>query len=231
LADFNEYVLPLFEAKIVEGEIVETPKFLGMSFNINRNGAIATCAHLFSDLDSNKTVIGIQMSDYQFFQVDNIQCHEKYDFAIASVNKSNSVVLNLVDQSRFNPGLDIVAYGVNSNGRVGQKLDLCPRLMKGHIVRVGIQPVVPHAKSICEISFPSLAGFSGTPILSNEADTQQVAGMLYGNYESSIELFKVTEIDESGSSYNEQIHRVFEFGLAHTPDDIRQFLSDLGFES
>jgi len=102
--------------------------------------------------------------------------------------------------------------------------------MKGHIVRVGENSPVEHAKSICEVSFPSLAGFSGTPILS-DGEQQYVAGMLYGNYESSIQLFKITGINDSGNKCNEEIHRVYEFGLAHTPSDIRQFLSDLGYEA
>ena len=119
---------------------------------------------------------------------------------------------------------------MNSNGLKGQQLDLCPRFMKGHIVRVGENSPVEHAKSICEVSFPSLAGFSGTPILS-DGEQQYVAGMLYGNYESSIQLFKITGINDSGNKCNEEIHRVYEFGLAHTPSDIRQFLSDLGYEA
>ena len=230
MADFNQYVLPLFEALIDDGEIKETPRFLGMAFNINKDGAVATCAHLFTDLDDKKSVIAIQMTDSHFFLVENIKCHEKYDFAIATVKRPVDIVLPFVPQEDYQAGLDVMAYGVNSNGKKGQKLDMCPRLMKGHIVRIGENPPVDHAKSICEVSFPSLAGFSGTPILSNGSQ-QYVAGMLYGNYESSIELFKVTDIDDSGNSYNEQIHRVFEFGLAHTPEDMRQFLKDLGYES
>ncbi|CDU05625.1 hypothetical protein VCR14J2_390316 [Vibrio coralliirubri] len=230
MADFNKYVIPLFEALIDAGEIKETPRFLGMAFSIDKDGTIATCSHLFADLDDTKVVIAIQMSDSQFFLVENIDCHQKYDFAIASVRRQVEIVLPFVPQEDFLAGLDVMAYGVNSNGKIGQQLDMCPRLMKGHIVRIGENPPVDHAKSICEVSFPSLAGFSGTPILSN-GPQQYVAGMLYGNYESSIELFKVTDIDESGNSYNEQIHRIFEFGLAHTPEDMLQFLKDLGYES
>lgn len=230
MADFNQYVLPLFEALTENNEIKETPRFLGMAFNINKSGAIATCSHLFSDLDESKKVIAIQMNDYVGFPVEDIKCHEKYDFAIATVKRPVEIVLPLMPTEGYLAGIDVIAYGLNSNGLKGQQLDLCPRLMKGHIVRIGEDSPLEHAKSICEISFPSLAGFSGTPILSN-GPQQYVAGMLYGNYESSIELFKVTEIDESGNKYNEQIHRVFEFGLAHTPSDIRQFLKDLEFEA
>lgn len=228
--DFNHFVLPLFEVLIEEDEIKETPRFLGMSFNINKSGAIATCAHLFSGLDENKKVIAIQMNDYRAFPVEDITCHEKYDFAIAVVKRPIDLVLPFIPPKDYVAGIDVVAYGVNSNGVKGQQLDLCPRFMKGHIVRIGEHPPVEHAKSICEVSFPSLAGFSGTPILS-DGPQQYVAGMLYGNYESSIELFKITEIDDSGRQYNEQIHRVYEFGLAHTPSDIRQFLQDLKFEA
>lgn len=231
MADLNQYVLPLFEALIDSDEIKETPRFLGMAFSINKNGAIATCAHLFSDLNPEKSVIAIQMSDYQLFPVEDIKKHEKYDFAIATVKRPVDIVLPFIPHEQYLAGLDVMAYGVNSNGKIGQQLDLCPRLMKGHIVRIAEQSPLVCAKSICEVSFPSLAGFSGTPILTTNGSQQYVAGMLYGNYESSIELFKVTDINDSGDVYNEQIHRVYEFGLAHTPSDMRQFLKDLGYES
>ena len=229
MADFNQYVLPLFEALVENNEIKETPRFLGMAFNINKSGAIATCAHLFSELDKSKTVIAIQMNDYNFFLVEEIKCHEKYDFAIAKVKRPVEIVLPLMPTDVYVAGIDVVAYGVNSDGLKGQQLDLCPRFMKGHIVRIGENSPLEHAKSICEVSFPSLAGFSGTPILSDGAQ-QYVVGMLYGNYESSIQLHNIMEIDDSGNKYSEQIHRVYEFGLAHTPSDIQQFLSDLGYE-
>jgi hypothetical protein len=226
---FNKYVLPLFEALIENGQIKETPKFLGMSFNINKSGAIATCSHLFSNLDKSKMVIGIEMGNYDVFTVQDIKCHDKYDFAIATAIRRIEAVLPLMPTEEYLAGVDVMAYGVNTDGLNGQKLQLCPRLMKGHIVRIGNNSQLKHARSICEISFPSLAGFSGTPIVSS-GPQQYVAGMLYGNYESSIELFKITEIDDSHSKYNEQIHRVYEFGLAHTPADIKLFLKDLDFE-
>lgn len=229
MADYNQYVLPLFEALVENNEIKETPRFLGMAFNIDKSGGIATCAHLFSELDDSKTVIAVQMNDNKFFPVEDVKCHAQYDFAIAKIKRPVEIVLPLMPGESCHAGVDVVAYGVNSNGVKGEQLDLCPRFMKGHIVRIGENSAVKHAKSVCEISFPSLAGFSGTPILSDGVQ-QYVAGMLYGNYESSIELYRVTEIEDGGDRYNEQIHRVYEFGLAHTSLDIQQFLNDLGYE-
>lgn len=221
----------MFEALIENGQIKETPKFLGMSFNINKSGTIATCSHLFSDLDKRKKIIGMEMSSHDFFVVQDIKCHDKYDFAIATAIRTVEATLPLMPSEEYSAGVDIMACGVNTDGLKGQKLQLCPRLMKGHIVRIwSNNSPLSHARSMCEISFPSLAGFSGTPIISSSGSQQYVAGMLYGNYESSIELYKTTEIDDSCGRYNEQIHRVYEFGLAHTPDDIKLFLKDLDFE-
>lgn len=224
---FNKYVLPLFEALIENDQIIETPRFLGMSFNVDNSGTIATCSHLFSDLDKSKAVIGIEMSSNDLFIVQDIKCHDKYDFAIAKVKRTVEAMLPLMPTEGYLAGLDVIACGVNTDGLKGKKLQLCPRLMKGHIVRIwSNNSPLNHARSICEISFPSLAGFSGTPIITS-GSKQYVAGMLYGNYESSIELYKITEIDDSCNKYNEQIHRVYELGLAHTPSDIKQFLKDL----
>jgi len=109
LADFNQYVLPLFEALVENNEIKETPRFLGMSFNINKSGAIATCAHFFSELNKSKPVIAIQMNDYSFFPVEEIKCHEKYDFAIAKVKRPVEMVLPLMPTEGYVAGIDVVA--------------------------------------------------------------------------------------------------------------------------
>ena len=228
MSDFRYLVLPLFIAVLKEGEIAEPLKYLGMAFFINKEGTIATCSHLISNADPNKSIIGIQMHNDKFFEVKNIKCHERYDFAIAETDIKDNLVLPLIEKEHLRAGTDIVAYGVNTAGMDGQVLDLHPRFMKGYLVRVGEKPAVEHARSVCEVSFPSLSGFSGTPIVS-DLPNQQIVGMLYGNYESTIELHNTTEIEENGSKYSEQIHRVLEFGLAHTADDIYKYLEDLGY--
>jgi hypothetical protein len=61
--------------------------------------------------------------------------------------------------------------------------------------------------------------------------TQQetcIVGMLFSNHESTIAISNFSEVEENGKIFSEQIHKVYELGLAHTAYDIRHFLDDLG---
>jgi len=55
--------------------------------------------------------------------------------------------------------------------------------------------------------------------------------MLYGNSESTIELYRYEEISDPASKRTESIHRLVEFGLAHSAMDIRRFLKEMNINN
>lgn len=226
---FGKSLLPLFGVDLSEG-IPDDPmkiRYLGVAYHINREGYIATCSHIVASLAKNESLVGVEMHGGSFFELQDIQCHPLYDFAIARVSRKNYEVVPLCGKREIFIGDDVLSYGYTSNGIVEGRHITMPRLFKGHIVRLHESPIVSDARSTCELSFPSHNEFSGTPVLFNKPKTS-MAGMLFGNYESTITLHKNSETIEPGKIYSEEIHKVVELGIAHTAFDVRCFLRDLG---
>jgi len=230
MIQFRHTLLPLFAFRS-KGSIPTNARdirYVGVSYHFNDQGDIATCAHIVNSLQEGETLMAVEMHGASLtYPVDNLQCHPKHDFAIGNVRRRDYRVVPISDQPEVFIGSDVMAYGFTTAGLIEERQVTMPRLFKGHIVRTHPTPTLPVARSTCEVSFPSYSGFSGTPLLFDHRKTC-IAGMLYGNYESTITLHKHTEVDDAGSKYSEEIHRVVELGAAHTAPDIRAFLDDMG---
>jgi hypothetical protein len=159
--------------------------------------------------------------------VVDIKCHPTYDFAIGYVARQNYKAIPMHGKRDLYIAESVLAYGFTNQGLVNGRIVTAPRLFKGHIVRTSDQPILEDARSTCEISFPALKGFSGTPLLF-DSKKFSVAGMVFSNMESSIELHRLEEIEENGEVFSEKIHKVLELRVVHTAWDIRHFLKDLG---
>jgi len=229
MIQFRHSILPLFVFP-AEGvpKNARDIRYAGVSYHFNDKGDIATCAHIVNGLAEGERLVGVEMhGSCLTFPVDDIRCHPKYDFAVGRVRRQNYKAMPISDQSEIFIGTDVMAFGFTTAGLVDEKLGTVPRLFKGHVVRTYHEPELPVARSTCEISFPSHNGFSGAPLLLNSHKTC-IAGMLYGNYESTIALHKFMQIEEGGNRFSEEIHKVVELGAAHTAQDILTFLGDLG---
>jgi hypothetical protein len=201
---------------------------VGVAFHFNDQGDIATCAHVVNSLLEGETLVAVEMHGNSLtYPVRGIQCHKQYDFAIGNIQRKDYKSIPISDESEIFIGSDVMAFGFTTSGLVEEKLITMPRLFKGHVVRTHPTPMLATARSTCEVSFPAHSGFSGTPLMYDRKATC-LAGMLYGNFESTITLHKRTEIDDAGSKFSEEIHKVIEMGAAHTAPDIRLFLDDLG---
>jgi len=228
---FRHSILPLFAIKMENGipqEPSGTTRYLGVAYHFNDIGNIATCAHVVKALQEDETLIAIEMhGECLAFEVKDVMCHPKYDFAVGWVGRQNYEVVPLHGKKDVFIGDDVMAYGFTNGGIVDGRLETVPRLFKGYIVRTHASSILPDARSTCELSFPALKGFSGTPLLFSKSKTS-MAGMVFSNYESSIELYQYTEFEEPNEKYSEKIHKVIELGVAHSAYDIRVFLNDLG---
>lgn len=229
---FRDSLLPLFAMDLAHGIPTDPRKirYLGVSYHINDQGNIATCAHIVQSLGERETLVAVEMhGDCLTYKVEDIRCHAKYDFAVGRVSRKQYSAVPIHGKREIFIGDDVMAYGFTSSGIAENKYNTTPRLLKGHIVRLYHAPVISSARSTCELSFPSHNGFSGTPVLFNNTKTS-LAGMLFSNLESTITLHKLSEFSEKGTKFSEEIHKVVELGLAHTAFDIRCFLRDLGIE-
>lgn len=230
MIQFRHNLLPLFAIPAKGGipSRAQDMRYAGVSFHINDRGDIATCAHIVRSLGPNERLVGVEMhGTCLMFPIDDIRCHPKFDFAVGHVDRRDYRASAISDQPEVFIGTDVMAYGFTTAGLVSGRLATTPRLFKGHIARTYPEPELAGARSTCEVSFPSLNGFSGTPLWLNARHTC-VVGMLYGNIESTITLFKHTSVDDAGEKFSEEIHRVVELGAAHPANDICTMLSDLG---
>jgi hypothetical protein len=107
-------------------------------------------------------------------------------------------------------------------------------MMVGHIVSITEKPSKTlRANSVCELSFPVTAGFSGAAVISSDqVDKFQLIGMLYSNLESSIQVHSFIDYKNEieREKEKETIVKVTEFGLMHSIYDIKQFLDDMGIK-
>jgi hypothetical protein len=209
------------------GQPVGPARHLGMAFFIGSNGEIATCKHVIQSIKSGEMFLANSISrDQKSSFVFNIKTHRKYDFATAQVDWKDTQAIPLSKAEQPYIGDDIVAFGATSFGVIAGEIQIHLRLFKGYIVRTHHTPILSDAKSTCEVSFPSLSGFSGTPLIS-QGKEESVAGMLFSNYESTIQIHKNISIKDDGNEYSEEIHKVIELGVAHKAKDIQEFIQDM----
>ena len=225
IVDHGKYILPLSVAKRTGTDKGDLLRFAGSSFYIDSFGTIATCSHIIESLQENEFLIAKELSIGAFFEVKNLRCHPKFDFALGQIDVTKSKFFKPANKELI-LGDDVGAIGFTASGKIGKDVHVETRMLRGYISRISEKPTAHiKGKSTFEVSFPSLAGFSGAPVTTHEGSF--LAGMLFNNIESSIEVFSYSEIKDNDKKYSEKIHRIIEFGAVHPLEDIKTFLSDL----
>ncbi len=155
--------------------------------------------------------------------------HEKDDFAVILIPVKNSKHFTMrYDQVVL--GLNIISYGFLNGGLNNKTIKVDYRVMKGHVSRIDSNHPQHRGTQIIETSFPSLSGFSGAPIFCEH--TLDLVGMLFGNVESSIEVFSFKDFSEDGREIiKESVNRIVELGLAHTTDALVGYLKEFKSKS
>jgi len=226
------HILVLMAAKKDSNHAWKAWRHVGIGFHIGCGGMIATCRHVVNSITGDECLVACEVTSSRLvLPVHDVRCHEVYDFAIGKVNRPSPVAFpTIYSGNNLYVGDDVMAFGYFCTGKVAgsDSLNLVGRLFKGHIVRIDGTVIPNISLSTCELSFPSITGFSGTPLL-HEKDC--ILGMLHGNHESSIQVHQYQEFVTPTEKHAESIHRVIELGLAHTAMDIRKFLLDLGVDN
>ena len=209
------------------GDIVSW-RHLGTAFNIGNGGLIATCSHIIRAKNDNETLFALDATNQRrYVPLEEIVCHPNYDFAVARIDGPGLHFPLIYSGENLYLGDDVLAFSYFNAGTAPPEHlpNFQGRLFKGHIASIFHQELRGVSPRTCEISFPSIAGFSGTPLLHPK---DCVIGMLHGNSESTIEMYKYEEFSDPSTKLSESIHRLVEFGLAHTAMDIRRFLAEMG---
>ena len=220
----KEFLLPLGIATPMGGARYSVDQFVGSSFFINGEGWVATCKHNLSELSAGQHYTCHYLRDGTIHELTDIRCHPKADLAIGRIDVRGEYLTPHAD--RLLPGIDVCAMGLVKRGIHDGLLAIDFRYLKGYVTRVGPNDFdFPTGPTLLEVSFPSLPGFSGAPLIT---DTNQLLGMLYGNLESTIEAFSMKEVSRAGELYRETVHRVLELGLAHPLEQFTQWVEELG---
>lgn len=226
---FGQYVVPLAAAKMINEYQFTLERFVGSAFFITGDGVIATCSHIIDDLLNNEFLVYRNMATGEICKLEDINCHPKFDFAIARTNITESKFIQPCEKNVY-LGLDVLTFGYTSIGKLPNELKISTRMLKGYISRISIDNELPKTKETIELSFPSLSGFSGAPVW--VWNTNNFAGMLFGNLESSIETFSFEERSESNSIITkEKIYRIMEFGLMHSMSTIKECIEYFGINA
>lgn len=206
-------------------------RHIGTAFHIGGGGMIATCSHIIKSKNDNEQLFALTATDQRTLApLEEIIFHPKYDFAVAKIDCPPLQFPTIYSGERLYVGDDVLAFSYFNAGSPppGYAPNFQGRLFKGHISSLFHQEREGVSPSTCEISFPSIAGFSGAPLLHGR---DCILGMLYGNSESTIELYRYEEVTDEITRRAESIHRLVEFGLVHSAMDIRRFLKEMGVKN
>ena len=228
----SDYILPLvIGKKNSKNPFAQLNRFVGTAFYIGANGVIATCGHIASTPASDEDLMAYDPNLQRFLKLEMLQIHSKMDFAIARTGVKHNKYLRLV-KTKMHPielGTNISSFGYINAGRVGADLRLEDKYFKGYISFIGINPdSTLKCRTVCELSFPTLSGFSGAPVFFE--NKKSLVGMLYGNRESQIEVFSNSLADIKAKAKTRKQSRTMALGLMHTVNDIVTFLEDMGIK-
>lgn len=223
--NFGRYLLPLLVVKLNQHGAGSLLRYAGVAFYLQSDSLLATCKHIIESVAPGETLVAKNLQTGDIEILYEIKTHPKADFALCRTMSPapHDYFRHLLTPVQL--GTDIQALGFTAAGAEGKNLMVDARLLKGYVSRLSETATRPDARSTLELSFPSLRGFSGAPVIDAK---NQLIGMLFSNHESTIELFKYEEVDDEKSRYRESVHRVQEFGLVQPIADIRRFSTELG---
>ena len=214
--DIKTYVRPLGVER-QRGQI----SFAGTAFGVERPGLVVTAAHVVQDATPDRLHLEIARattaSDVRFRNPRSVAIHPSADLALLTFDEDDAIPnLKLAKPpectGEFHLGTEIVSYGyprrVESPGRV----TLESRLLAGHIQRAFRHQRAGRRYHAYELSFPSVDGQSGSPVLLANDVTSAVA-MATDNFESSILVDEVEEHDAQGRLERHIIKKVVAYGV------------------
>ncbi|MCY3821164.1 MAG: serine protease [Gammaproteobacteria bacterium] len=196
--------------------------FAGTAFGVERPGLVVTAAHVVQDATPDRLHLEIARTtttcNAQFRSPRSLVVHPSADVALLTFDEDDAIpYFELAkppdDIGGFHLGTEILSYGyprrIQSPGRVA----LEPRLLTGHIQRAFRHQRAGRSYSAYELSFPSVDGQSGSPVLLANDVTSAVA-MATDNFESSIVVDQVEEHDAQDRLERHITKKVIAYGVA-----------------
>lgn len=220
----HEYIRPLIAYENDSPGYYPKGRFAGSCFFIDEKGTAITCAHIIEKLAENEELFTFDVKTRKNQKVSIVHVHQDDDFAVIYIPTTGNRHLT-IRHDRVILGMHVMSYGFLNGGSMEDTIKVDYRVMKGHVSRLDTNPLGHRSTQVVETSFPSLAGFSGAPIFCE--NSLDLVGMLFGNIESSVEVFSFKDVNDDGKEiFKESVNRIVELGLAHTSDAIVGYLEN-----
>ena len=214
--DIKTYVRPLGVQR-QHGQI----SFAGTAFGVERPGLVVTAAHVVQDATPDRLHLEIARattaSDVRFRNPRSVTVHPSADLALLKFDEDDAIpYLKLAKPpectGEFHLGTEIVSYGYPRRVESPSRVKLESRLLTGHIQRAFRHQRAGRRYHAYELSFPSVDGQSGSPVLLANDVTSAVA-MATDSFESSILVDEVEEHDAQGQLERHIIKKVVAYGV------------------
>jgi S1-C subfamily serine protease len=219
--------LPLLKGILKSPQQAIVSAFLGSATVLQ--GRVFTCRHVVEAVDFSKELVLTKWDlngDWVVF--DRVAMHTKYDFAELKTQAKPPFESAPLYNKQVTPGTLLYAVGYHHEGSdtqgVTPNIAIAPRLFHGNVVRVW---EIGNNKSpaVCELSFPTLSGFSGGALIG--AGFDRVFGMVYGNLEQSIQVHSKYELKDGAVRFSETVNRILELGLFHSCKDLPSLMAEV----
>ncbi len=228
----GESIFPIVDVSPGPPGEIEKIDLLGTGVYIG-SGLVLTCAHVLRSAKSYPaSICGTVYSQgkERLCGLTDIKYHEHVDLALARVSESCSnlyqpLALDLREEKVL--GDDYTNYSFPEAFNSDFKIFLRPRFLKGYLVRTAFDLDTP-AQHYLEVSFSSVPGMSGSPILNS---LNEIVGIVYQNFESrrlvDEECVQESIDGEKEPEIMERTYRVSEFAKAIDLSKYPRFLDEL----
>ena len=148
---------------------------IGTGFGIDKPGIVLTAHHVIKKI-TNIRVVSTFYSPPLNIEVDDIVAHPHADIAALLIKEQKLLEYFKIGKppdgyNDFPLGEDVISYGFPM---MGTERPIPPRMMKGHIQRIGPYKDDEYYYSAYELGFPSFHGQSGSPILRDFARNEAI---------------------------------------------------------
>lgn len=227
----NHVSLPLLRGYRAAPNRTEITGVLGSATIIGKQ--VCTCSHVLESIDFAKEVVLTKWNPHDeedpWVEFTGATVHPLYDFAVLLSEQCPPFPPLPLNEKLLDMAPQVYAIGFHEDGICttieGRKMfQVAPRAFFGNVVRV-LNEKNNKSLSVCELSFPTLSGFSGAPVLSPGLDT--IVGIIYGNIQQKIQVHEKYELLDGKKVFSETVNRIMELGLFHSIQSINSFLVDL----
>ena len=196
--------------------------FAGTAFGVARPGLVLTAAHIVQDAAPDRIHLEIARTTTangaRFRIPRTVAVHPSADIALLTFDEVDAIpYLELAKPpekiGEFHLGTEVLSYGYPRRVESPSRVSLEARLLTGHIQRAFRHERSGWRYRAYELSFPSVDGQSGSPVLLADDVTSAVA-VVTDNFESSIVVDEHEEHDAQGRLEKHTVKKVIAYGVA-----------------